>query len=190
MINYLLSIQVPEVWENCSTSLASDSTHFKASDQNLMSQFHPRYRNTGVMVYWHVDRNSICIYSQLKSCLSSEVSSMIESILRHSSNKNVEKNYVDTHGQSEVGFAFSYILGFKLLPRLNNISKQKLYYTNKNDSSNYNNLTDILSRPIKWDLIKEQYDQIIKYTTALKLDHTSAENIMKRINHPAASSGV
>ena len=149
MINYLLSIQVPEVWENCSTSLASDSTHFKASDQNLMSQFHPRYRNTGVMVYWHVDRNSICIYSQLKSCLSSEVSSMIEGILRHSSNKNVEKNYVDTHGQSEVGFAFSYILGFKLLPRLSNISKQKLYYTNKNDSSNYNNLTDILSRPIK-----------------------------------------
>ena len=67
MINYLLSIQVPEVWENCSTSLASDSTHFKASDQNLMSQFHPRYRNTGVMVYWHVDRNSICIYSQLKN---------------------------------------------------------------------------------------------------------------------------
>ncbi|MEY8715472.1 transposase [Francisella philomiragia] len=189
MINYLLSIQVPEVWENCSTSLASDSTHFKASDQNLMSQFHPRYRNTGVMVYWHVDRNSICIYSQLKSCLSSEVSSMIEGILRHSSNKNVEKNYVDTHGQSEVGFAFSYILGFKLLPRLSNISKQKLYYTNKNDSSNYSNLTDILSRPIKWNLIEEQYDQIIKYTTALKLSHTNAENIMKRftannLKHP------
>jgi TnpA family transposase len=189
MINYLLSIQVPEVWENCSTSLASDSTHFKASDQNLMSQFHPRYRNTGVMVYWHVDRNSICIYSQLKSCLSSEVSSMIEGILRHSSNKRVEKSYVDTHGQSEVGFAFSYILGFKLLPRLSNISKQKLYYTNKNDSSNYNNLTDILSRPIKWNLIEEQYDQIIKYTTALKLGHTNAENIMKRftannLKHP------
>lgn len=75
------------------------------------------------------------------------------------------------------------------MPRLNNIDKQKLYYANKNDFSNYNNLTDILSRPIKWNLIEEQYDQIIKYTTALKLGHTNAENIMKRftannLKHP------
>jgi TnpA family transposase len=30
----------------------------------------------------------------------------------------VEKNYVDSHGQSEVAFAFGHLLGFQLLPRL------------------------------------------------------------------------
>ena len=189
MVNYLFKIQMPEIWKHCTTSVASDSTHMKASDQNLMSLWHPRYHSKGVMVYWHVDRNSVCIYSQLKSCTSSEVASMIEGILRHETDKDVGKSYVDTHGQSEVGFAFSYLLDFELLPRLKNIHTQKLYYTTPEDSSKYNHLTDILSRSIKWECIEEQYEQIIKYTVALKLGTTNAENIMKRftrnnLQHP------
>jgi len=34
----------------------------------------------------------------------------------------VERQYVDSHGQSEVGFAFSHLLGFQLLPRLKGIA--------------------------------------------------------------------
>jgi TnpA family transposase len=37
---------------------------------------------------------------------------MIEGVLRHDTEMDVEKQYVDTHGQSEVGFAFCYLLGF------------------------------------------------------------------------------
>jgi TnpA family transposase len=39
----------------------------------------------------------------------------------------IEKSYTDTHGQSEVGFAFCYLLGFDLMPRLKNMASQKLY---------------------------------------------------------------
>ncbi len=189
VINQLFKIRMPEIWEQCTTAVASDSTHVKATDQNLMSQFHPRYRSSGVMIYWHVDTKSVCIYSQLKSCSSSEVSSMIEGVLRHCTDMDVEKNYVDTHGASEVGFAFSYMLDFELLPRFKNIHKQKLYVTHKDDASSYGNISSILSRHIKWDLIEKQYDQIVKYTTALKLGTAHSETIMKRftrdnLQHP------
>ena len=43
---------------------------------------------------------------------------MIEGVLRHCTEMEVEKNYVDSHGQSEVAFAFCHLLGFELLPRL------------------------------------------------------------------------
>jgi hypothetical protein len=33
------------------------------------------------MIYWHVDKNSLCIHSQLKSPSSSEVASMIEGVV-------------------------------------------------------------------------------------------------------------
>ena len=36
---------------------------------------------------------------------------------------HVEKNYVDSHGQSEVAFAFCHLLGFDLLPRLKGICR-------------------------------------------------------------------
>ncbi len=61
------------------------------------------------MIYWHVDKNSAGIYSQLKTCSSSEVAAMIEGLLRHCTNMKVEKNYVDSHGQSEVAFAFCHL---------------------------------------------------------------------------------
>jgi Tn3 transposase DDE domain len=68
-----------------------------AWDQNLMTEWHIRYGGQGVMIYWHVEKRS---YSQLKTCSSSEVAAMIEGGLRHCTEMEVEKNYVDTHGCS------------------------------------------------------------------------------------------
>jgi len=189
VVNQLFKIRSPELWESCTTAVASDSKHFPASDQNLMSQWHPRYHQKGGMIYWHVDTKSVCIYSQLKSCSSSEVSSMMEGVLRHCTEMNVQKNYVDTHGASEVGFAFSYMLDFDLLPRFKNIHSQRLYIVDKDDMNKYKHLTPIISRPINWEIIEAQYDQIIKYTVALKLGTANAEAIMKRftrgnLQHP------
>lgn len=88
------------------------------------------------MIYWHVEKNSVCIYSQLKTCSFSEVAAMIEGLLRHCTEMKVEKNYVDSHGQNEVAFSFCHLLGFQLMPRLKQINVQKLYrpVTGNNDA--------------------------------------------------------
>ena len=52
---------------------------------------------------------------------------MIEGVLHHCTDMQVERNYVDTHGQSEVAFAFSYLLNFELMPRLADIASQHLW---------------------------------------------------------------
>ena len=44
-----------------------------------MTEWHARYRGPGVLIYWHVERKAVCIYSQLKRCSSSEVAAMIDS---------------------------------------------------------------------------------------------------------------
>ncbi|MGW5983867.1 Tn3 family transposase [Bacillus mycoides] len=44
----------------------------------------------------------------------------------------------------------------------------------------YPQLQEVLSRPINWDLIRQQYEQIIKFATALRLGTASAESILKR----------
>ena len=91
-----------------------------------MTEWHIRYGGRGVMIYWHVEKKSVCIYSQLKRCSSSEVAAMIEGVLRHCTEMEVEQHYVDSHGQSEIAFAFSHLLGFDLMPRLKAIASQKL----------------------------------------------------------------
>ena len=98
----------PDIWGEGTTACASDSKKFAVWDQNLLTEWHIRYRGPGVMIYWHVERRAACVYSQLKSCSSSEVAAMIEGVLRHCTEMTVERQYVDSHGQSEIGFAFSH----------------------------------------------------------------------------------
>ena len=187
--NAIFRVRNPALWGEGTTACASDSKKFGAWDQNLMTEWHVRYGGPGVMIYWHVEKHSVCIYSQLKACSSSEVAAMIEGVLRHDTEMDVEKQYVDTHGQSEVGFAFCHLLGFALLPRLKNIKKQRLYRPDKEMPEKYDNLQPILARPINWEIIEQQYDQLIKFATALRLGTADAESILRRftksnVQHP------
>ena len=189
IINATFKVRLPHIWGEGTTTCASDSKKFGAWEQNLMTEWHLRYGGRGIMIYWHVDKNSACIYSQLKTCSSSEVAAMIEGLLRHCTNMKVEKNYVDSHGQSEVAFAFCHLLGFQLMPRLKAIHRQKLYLPAPGQSNNYPHLKAILTRSINWDLIRQQYDQMIKYATALRLGTAETEAILKRftranLTHP------
>lgn len=186
--NSIFKARINNIWGE-GTSCASDSKKFGAWDQNLMTEWHIRYRGRGVMIYWHVEKNSTCIYSQLKNCSSSEVAAMIEGVLKHCTGMNVDRNYVDTHGQSEVAFAFSYLLNFSLMPRFKSISRQKLYVPDKAMKGELGNLEPIIVRSIDWDIIREQYDQMIKYATALRIGTAEAEAILKRftksnLQHP------
>jgi hypothetical protein len=85
-------------WWGRATTTASDSKRFGSWDSNLMTEFHARYGSNGIMIYWHVEKGRVCVYSQLKSCSSSEVAAMIEGLLRHCTDAKIEANYTDTHG--------------------------------------------------------------------------------------------
>ena len=182
VVNAIFKIRLPDIWGEGTTTCASDSKHFPAWEQNLITQYHLRYGGRGVMIYWHVEKNSTCIYSQLKTCSSSEVAAMINGVLKHCTNMEVQKNYVDSHGQSEVAFAFTHLLGFQLMPRLKRIKVQKLYRPHSGQADAYPNLQPILTRPINWDLIRQQYDQMVKYATALRLGTAETEAILKRFS--------
>lgn len=187
--NAIFHVRSPALWGEGTTACASDSKQFGAWDQNLITEWHARYGGRGVMIYWHVEKNSVCIYSQLKSPSSSEVSAMIEGVLRHDTEMDVQKQYVDTHGQSEVGFAFCHLLGFALLPRLKNLKKQRLYLPQKGQPDKYTKLQPILTRPINWEIIEQQFDEFIKFATALRLGTADAESILRRftrnnVQHP------
>jgi hypothetical protein len=64
--NAIFYVRHPALWGEGTTACASDSKKFGAWDQNLMTEWHVRYGGPGVMIYWHVEKNSVCIYSQLK----------------------------------------------------------------------------------------------------------------------------
>ncbi|HAB39517.1 MAG TPA: Tn3 family transposase [Rhodobacteraceae bacterium] len=178
--NATLSIRNPDVWGAPGTACASDSIKFGAWDRNLMTEWHARYGGRGVMIYWHVERQATCVYSQLKRCSSSEVASMIEGVLRHCTDMDIQRQYVDSHGQSAVGFAFCHLLGFELAPRLKAIARQKLSLPYSDMKSALPNLKPILSGAIDWSEIERQYDEMVKYAAAMRHKTADPEAILRR----------
>lgn len=182
VINAVIAIRDPKIFGTATTTVACDSKKLNAWDQNLMNEWHGRYKGHGIMVYWHVDTNALCIYSQSKTCTSSEVGAMIKGVLEHNTHMDLNAAYVDTHGQSTIGFGTCRLLNFKILPRLKNIHKQKLYVVSNSDKQKYKNLTSILKDTIKWKQIEEHYDEAVKHLVALKIGLVEADVFIKRFS--------
>lgn len=191
VVNEVNNIRDKSVWGEATTSCASDSKKMSVWDQNLMVEWHARYGGRGVMIYWHVDKKGLCIHSKLKTCSSSEVGAMIHGVLYHDTAMDMDQISVDTHGQSAIGFAFSELFDFDLLPRIKNINKQKLYCSSKAAKDSYTNLTDALAPTnIVWKKIKTQYREIVKLAAALKLKTVDPDVLMKRLSADNKSDPV
>lgn len=114
---------------------------------------------------------------------------MVEGAIRHGTAMKVEGNYVDSHGQSEIGFGITRLLNVDLLPRIKQINHVRLYRPNTGEPDAYPNLVPAMTRPIRWDVIENNYDQVIKYATAIRSGTASTEAILSRFtraaSHPA-----
>jgi TnpA family transposase len=90
---------------------------------------------------------------------------------------------------SEIGFGITRLLNIDLLPRIKRINKVRLYRPAAGDPGAYPRLAPALTRPIRWDIIAANYDQVIRYATAIREGTASAEAVLSRFTrsatHPA-----
>jgi TnpA family transposase len=180
LVNVILQLRNRDIW-GTTTACASDGKQLGAWDQNLMSEWNPYYNKPGVMVYWHVETNATCIFSKVKTTSSSEVAAMIEGLVRHDTEMRLERNYVDSHGQSEVAFAFCRLLRLELMP-LKRIKYERLYLPEAGMKDRLPQLTGVLERPIRWELIRELYDEIVRHVVAVAEGTGPVDSILRRFN--------
>ncbi|XVQ06968.1 Tn3 family transposase [Spirillospora sp. CA-255316] len=183
------------LWGEGTTAVASDSTHFSAFDQNIFTEYHSRYKRAkrGVLIYWTVDTaGGMAIYSQHLACSASEVHAMVEGVMRHGTNMNVETNFVDSHGATLIGFGITRLLNFDLVARFKQINAMKLYLPGRTDRFSHPLLGPALIGPIRPEIIENNHDLIIKYATAIRQGTASTEALLRRFQgettHPAYSA--
>jgi TnpA family transposase len=182
VVNKTLALRNPQLWGD-GHACASDGKRFERWRQNLMTAWRSRYTGYGILVYWHVETTAVCLYSPLRNFSFSAVAAMIEGLVRHDTEMRVEKNWVDSHGPSEVALAFGHLLGGVRLRRgLKRLKYERLYLPATGLTGAFPNRAGVLSRPIRWDLIAQQYEEMVKHAVALKTGTATAEAILKRFN--------
>ncbi len=177
LVNVTLAMRDPLWWGN-GTACASDSKKFGPWSSNPMTEYHARYGGPGVMIDWHVDRKSACVYSRLRSCKASEVAAMMEGVLRDRTDATIDRQYTDSHGRSPVGFTFSHLPGFKPLPRMKNVARQKPVKADSGDQVSSCLGGMVADKPVDWEIIAQQYDQMVTYATAPRLGTAEAEQVL------------
>ena len=68
------------------------------------------------------------------------------------------------------------------MPRLKRIKYERLYAPEKGAVERYPNLAGTFARPIRWEGIQQQYDEMVKATVAIKQGTATTEAILKRYN--------
>ena len=188
--NGTLHARNPAIWGDGTTACASDSKHFGAWDQNLTTQWHVRYGGRGIMIYWHVERKILCIHSQLKIALllrgRVDDRGRDPPLHRDGGRPPIRRQPWPEHGRLRV-------LPLARLPAPAAAEEHwpaaPLPPGPAANPKPIRNLQHVLTRPIDWDLIRQQYDQMVKYATAFRLGTAETEAILRRftrnnVQHP------
>ena len=191
VVNAIFRVRDPGIWGEGTTACASDSKKFGAWDQNLMTEWHVRYGGPGVMIYWHVEK-------QLGLHLLAAQGVLLVRGRRHDRGRAAplhrdggrDGSTSTATARARSAFAFCQLLGFQLLPRLKSLSEAEALPAQRPTSpAPTRTCRPVLTRPINWELIGQQYDEMVKYATALRLGTAEAEAILRRftrsnVQHP------
>ncbi len=86
----------------------------------------------------------------------------------------------DTHGFTETVFALMHMMGITFAPRLKNLSKQTLYGFKTTAKVNSDFVTP--QKYINVDVIKQDWDDIMRFASTIKLNYASSSQLFKRLN--------
>ena len=115
--------------------------------------------------------------------------SVLDGVLYHESDLNLEEHYTDTHGYTEINFAAFGMVGMRFCPRIRSLHRQRIYCADP--ARDHGVLEPVLQRgrrAVNFRLIAEQWDRIGQFYAAFPAGHATASAALQRLNRFQASN--
>lgn len=167
---------------------ASDGQKFNVAVPSLQATYSVKYFGTGkgVSVYSFVDDKFALFYNTVFSSSEREATYVIDGLLHNDVDRNHQntewRHSTDTHGYTELIFGATHLLNISFAPRIKNYSTQIIYGF---DSPSYYKKLGYFwlpARKINTELIEEQWDNILRLITTIRLKEATASNIFRRLS--------
>ena len=114
---------------------------------------------------------------------------MLDGVLYHESDLDLEEHYTDTHGYTEINFAAFGMVGMRFCPRIRSLHRQRIYCADP--GRDHGVLEPVLKRgrrAVNFRLIAEQWDRIGQFYAAFPAGHATASAALQRLNRFQASN--
>ena len=180
------SLEISKILSNNSklnhTSSDGQKYNIKASIDSTNAGYSFKYFGTakGVSVYTFIDESHKLFYSTVINVNERESGYVIDGLMH---NDVVKSNIhsTDTHGFSEVIFGLTHLLGFSFAPRIKNFKDQQLYGIETPKIYLQKGYPLFPKRKINFEIIKDNWDDILRFILTIKSRKTTASQLLKRL---------
>jgi TnpA family transposase len=161
--------------------VAVDGTLEDIHDDNMVAENHIRYGRKGGIAYRHISDTYIALFSTFIQCGVWEAIHIIDGLLKNASEVQPNIVHSDTQGQSLPVFAFAYLLGIQLMPRIRNWKDLNLYRVDK--KTRYTNIDSMFCEAeIDWNLLETHWQDLMQVIISVKLGKVSSSFILSKLN--------
>jgi TnpA family transposase len=181
MVDYHNRLDLSSVWGD-GTRSSSDGQRFGVRASSLLGVLYPRYfgyYDRAVTVYTHTSDQFSVFGSRAISCSAREAVYVLDGLLENDTILRPREHSTDTHGYTEHLFGLCYILGFSFVPRLRGLADQQLYKIDRGTA--YGRLEPLFRGGIDTDLIREQWDQLVRIASSLRQRTAPAHVVVQRL---------
>ncbi len=166
---------------------SSDGQKYNTAVESLNANYSFKYSGTGkgVSVYGFVDEAISTFYSTVISASEREATYVLDGLLHNEVYWEDDKEWLhhtDTHGVTEVIFAATNLLGVSLSPRIKSLKDQNIYSFEEPKTYDEKGYVLTPDGKIKTEMIEEQWDNILRVMTSIRLKESTASSIFSRLS--------
>ncbi len=172
--------ELPRCWGSGKTA-AFDGSLFELSEQNLLADLHFRYRLKGVVAFQVVSDLYIALFTHFIPPGVWEAIYIIEALMKNRSNIQPDTVFADTQGQSTPVFAFTYLLGIKLMPRIRNWKDLSFFRPSKN--VHYTHIDGLFKDPVAWEMIRTHWRDLMQVALSIYTGRISSPILLRKLSH-------
>lgn len=176
-------------WGDGTTS-SSDGQRFRAgSKAEATGHVNPKYgAEPGRLVYTHVSDQYSPFHSKLVNVGHRDATYVLDGLLYHESELQIQEHYTDTAGFTDHLFALMNLLGYRFAPRIRNIGDTRLY-TPTNDPG-LPALAPLIGGTINTKTIAQHWDEILRLATSIKTGTVTASLMMRKLGAYPRQNGL
>tara|TARA_B100000446_G_scaffold188107_1_gene220428 strand:+ start:40561 stop:42507 length:1947 start_codon:yes stop_codon:yes gene_type:complete len=185
IVSYIDKLSLANAYRHDSSRMhtSSDGQKYYVAVDSLNSAYSFKYfgSDKGSTVYTFIDERQALFYSTVISASEREAAYVLDGI----ANNDVIKSDVhstDSHGYTESIFGAAHFMGTAFAPRIKGITSQTIYDFDTKKSHTLKGHKIKPSRAIKQKLIKNNWEDILRFMVTIKLKKASASQLFTRLS--------
>ncbi|ANV84116.1 transposase [Picosynechococcus sp. PCC 7003] len=171
-------LKLPNCW-GTGKRAAADGSKFEVYDNNLMAEYHLRYKGYGGIAYHHVCDNYIALFTHFISCGVWEAVYILDGLLKNTSALQPDTLHADTQGQSTPVFALAHLLGIELMPRIR--SWQDYSFFRPDSEVVYDYIDPLFTDVAQWGLIQTHWQDLMRVVLSIRAGKLMPSTILRKL---------